>query len=124
MQQILLRFVSIFMKKRYQKPEIVSVVLKQTLQSLHLEPQMKKYSVWEHWSEIVGKGVLGKAEPSHLLGDTLVVKVISHPWMTELTLMKPYLLENIHKKIEGCPIKNIRFELSIKAKGSPSLAKP
>jgi len=112
------------MKKPQRKPELVSSILKETLRSLNLETGLKKYSVWEHWEEIVGSGVVGKAEPSHLLGDTLVVKVISHPWMTELSLMKPYLLENIRKKIEGCPIKNIRFELSIKARHSPSLAKP
>ena len=112
------------MKYPSQKPQLVSSILKETLKSLDLETGLKRYSVWEHWNEIVGSAVIGKAEPSHLLGDTLVVKVISHPWMTELTLMKPYLLENIRKKIEGCPIKNIRFELSIKARQSPSLAKP
>jgi len=97
---------------RSQKPELVSQILKKTLESLNWGANFKRYSVWEYWNEIVGKGVAEKAEPSHLMGDTLVVKVVSHPWMNELTLMKPMLLEKIQKKIEGCPIKNIRFELS------------
>jgi predicted nucleic acid-binding Zn ribbon protein len=101
------------MAKPYQKPELVSSILKKTLDSLNLGPTFKKYSVWEYWNEIVGKRVAEKAEPSHLMGDTLVVKVISHPWMNELSLMKPMLLDKIQKKISGCPIKNIRFELSL-----------
>jgi predicted nucleic acid-binding Zn ribbon protein len=94
------------------KPELVSSVLKKALESLNLETQFRKYSVWEYWNDIVGKRVAEKAEPSHMMGDTLVVKVTSHPWMNELSLMKPILLEKIRKRIEGCPIKNIRFELS------------
>ena len=93
-------------------PESIASILKKTLKNLNLEQPLKKYSVWNHWEEIVGKKVAQKAEPSHLLGDTLVVKVASHPWMTELTLMKSIILEKIQKKIEGCPIRNIRFELA------------
>ncbi|MFO1520049.1 MAG: DUF721 domain-containing protein [bacterium] len=104
--------------KRNKPPEPISSILKSTLKGLNLEHPLKKYSVWNHWEEIVGRGVAQKAQPAHVLGDTLVVEVSSHPWMTELTLMKNMILEKIQQKIEGCPLKNIRFELS---KNAPRL---
>ncbi len=100
--------------KRSRPPELISSVLQKTLKHLNLENPFKKYSVWNHWEEIVGRKIAQKAEPTRVMGDTLVVSVTSHPWMTELTLMKPMILEKMKKQIQGCPIRNIRFEVASK----------
>ncbi len=72
---------------------------------------MKKYSVWNHWEEIVGRHIASKAQPVRVQEKTLIIGVISHTWMTELTHMKPLILKKMQEKIENCPIHNIRFEL-------------
>jgi predicted nucleic acid-binding Zn ribbon protein len=104
------------------KPEPIAKILEGTLKSLHLDEHIKKYSIWNHWEEIVGKNIAKKASPSFLQDETLVVKVISHPWMTELSLMKNIILEKIRKKIEGCRIQNIRFELAYTPKKTQNKA--
>ncbi len=97
--------------KRDAPPKHILDVLQSTFRNLKIEKPMKKHAVWNIWEEIVGKTIAQKARPSHFSGDTLVIQVTSHSWMTELTLMKPVILENIRKKIEHCPIQNLRFEL-------------
>jgi len=93
------------------KPEPVASILKTTLANLNLAERIQKYSLWEHWREIVGPKIAEKTEPDRWMDDTLVVKVASHPWMTELTLMKPMIVKKIRDLIPDVPIRNIRFEL-------------
>jgi predicted nucleic acid-binding Zn ribbon protein len=97
---------------RTQFPHTIAKVLENTFKNLHIDQSIKKYSIWNHWEEIVGKNVAAKAQPVRIQSHTLVIAVTSHPWMTELTLMKSMILEKIRKKIENCPIQNIRFELA------------
>jgi len=96
---------------RSAKPQSIADVLSKTLKKMNLEAPLKKYSIWNYWEEIVGKQVATKAQPLRVQEKTLIVGVVSHTWMTELTHMKTMLLKRIQEKIEGCPIHNIRFEL-------------
>lgn len=96
---------------RNSAPQSIADVLKQTLQKMQIDQPMKKYSIWNYWEEIVGKQVACKAQPLRVQDKTLVVGVVSHAWMTELTHMKTVILRKIQEKIEKCPIQNIRFEL-------------
>jgi len=86
-------------------------LLQKTLKSLQLEKPMKSYSVWNHWEDIVGRNIASKAQPVRVQDKTLVVAVISHTWMTELTHMKTMILKKMHEKVQDCPIQNLRFEL-------------
>ncbi len=97
---------------RFSKPHSIADVLSKTLKKMDLEAPMKKYSIWNYWEEIVGRQVASKAQPLRVQEKTLVVGVISHTWMTELTHMKAMLLKKIREKIEDCPINQIRFELN------------
>ena len=97
---------------RFDSPKPIQEILEQTLKSLQIEQPAKKYSVLSFWEEIVGAKIAQKAEPTRFSGDTLVVSVVSHPWMTELALMKPFILQKINEKIKDSPFKNIRFELA------------
>ena len=86
-------------------------ILEGTLKSLHIDQPMKKYSVWEHWEEIVGRNIASKAQPIRVQDKTLIVGVISHTWMMELTHMKAMILKKMHEIVKNCPLQNIRFEL-------------
>ncbi len=96
---------------RYSAPQSIAEVLKSTFKKLHLEQPLKQYSIWNYWEEIVGRHVASKAQPVRVQDKTLIVAVVSHTWMTELTHMKTMILKKIQEKIEKCPIQNIRFEL-------------
>ncbi len=105
-------------------PESISTILSSTLKHLQLEKPIQKYSVMNNWEDIVGEKIAEKTKPSHFSGDTLVVGVDSHAWMTELNFMKPAILEKIRQKSQGHPIKNLRFELSkIQSLADKSFAK-
>lgn len=92
-------------------PQPIADVLKSAFKKWHLEQPLKKYSIWNYWEEIVGRQIAAKAQPLRVQEKTLVVGVVSHSWMTELTHMKTMLLKRIQEKIENCPITQIRFEL-------------
>lgn len=96
---------------RNSQPYSIADVLKSTFQKLHIDQPIKKYSVWNYWEDIVGRNIASKAQPTRVQDKTLIVGVISHTWMTELTLMKTFILKKMQDKIENCPIQNIRFEL-------------
>jgi len=93
-------------------PKPIQEILDQLLKHLQIDLPAKQYSILNFWNEIVGEKIAQKAQPSRFWGDTLVVSVTSHPWMTELTLMKPRILKKMHEKIKDCPFKIIRFELA------------
>ena len=111
------------MSSRFNSPKPIREILEQTLKNLHIEQPAKKYSVLNFWEEIVGAKIAQKAEPTRFLGDTLVVSVVSHPWMTELSLMKPFILQKINEKIKDSPFKNIRFELASSSQKKPHASK-
>lgn len=97
---------------RNSSPQSIADILKNTLKKMQIDQPMKKYSIWNYWAEIVGPKIASKAQPLRVQDNTLVVGVISHAWMTELTHMKTMLLKKIQEKIEKCPIQNIRFEIN------------
>lgn len=104
---------------RLTPPKSIQEILEQTLKNLELDLPAKKYSVLNFWDEIVGEKIAQKAKPSRFWGDTLVVSVTSHPWMTELTHMKSFILKKMHEKVENCPFRNIRFELTPNSQKKP-----
>jgi len=93
------------------RPESIQDILNSAFKGLGLEEKIRKYTLWNHWPEIVGPKIAEKTSPLRVQGNTLVIGVESHAWMNELTLMKSMLLEKIHQSQKDCPIKNLRFEL-------------
>lgn len=89
----------------------IADILQSTFKSMHIDQPMKKYSVWEHWENIVGRNIASKAQPVRVQDKTLIVGVVSHTWMNELTHMKAMILKKMQEIIPNCPLNNLRFEL-------------
>ena len=92
------------------KPELAKEILLQTLKDLNLEQSLQKYSIWNHWEELVGQALAQKIKPLRIQKDTLIIGVATPSWMTELLFMKTLLLEKIQSKIPDPLIQKLRFE--------------
>lgn len=88
-------------------------ILKDSFKGLGLKERLSEYKVYKTWKEIVGAKIAEKTCPLRLKGDTLYVKVISSPWMQELSLLKDTVIENINKKLGEGRIKDIVFKSGI-----------
>jgi len=96
------------MAKRIHK---LDKILRKTLKKMDLDAKLEGYRVWLLWGDIVGDKVAKRTHPERLRNGILFVKVSSSTWMHQLQMMKPMVLEKIHKTIKGAVITDIRFFL-------------
>jgi hypothetical protein len=96
-------------------------ILENTLKGLELDFQLKVYSIWGAWEEIVGESLARQAQPRSVRNRILFLDV-SHPtWVQQLQFLKPNLLEKLNAFLGEPILKDIRFRLG---KISPPLPPP
>ncbi len=106
---------------RKSKPKSIRSILEGTLKGLEVDFQLKAYSIWGAWEEIVGESVAHQAQPRSIRNRILFVDV-SHPtWMQELQFLKPKLLERLNAFFGEPLLQDIRFHLG---KIAPPLSAP
>jgi len=106
---------------RKSKPKPIRSILESTLKGLEVDFQLKAYSIWGAWEEIVGESVAHQAQPRSIRNRILFVDV-SHPtWMQELQFLKPKLLERLNAFFGEPLLEDIRFRLG---KIAPPLSAP
>ena len=72
--------------------------------------RMSQASVVDAWADLVGKKIASVAKPDAITADgVLFVKVKSAPWMQELQLMSPAILQKLGE--HGKKIKRIIWRL-------------
>lgn len=67
--------------------------------------------IWARWRDIVGPEVYRKSFPVSLRGRTLVVGVVSSPWLQEMSFLKTPLLDRLAEEIGPGVVSDIRFVL-------------
>jgi hypothetical protein len=103
------------------KPKPIGSILESTLKGLELDSQVKAYSIWGAWKEIVGESVALQTRPRAIRNRILFVDV-SHPtWSQQLQFLKPKLLEKLNGFLGEPLLRDIRFHLG---KMTPSLSPP
>jgi len=103
------------------RPKPIRGILESTLKGLDLDFQLKAYSIWGVWNEIVGESVAHQAQPRSIRNRILFVDV-SHPtWVQQLQFLKPKLLEKLNAFLGEPILQDIRFRLG---KISPPLSRP
>lgn len=79
----------------------VESILKNTLKDLKFEENIKVYSIWKSWKEIVGENLAKQTKPGSIRGNCLSILVKNHVWMNELQYIKPELIEKINNFSEN-----------------------
>jgi hypothetical protein len=106
---------------RKSKPKPIRSILETTLKGLEIDFQLKSYSIWGAWEEIVGESVAHQAQPRSIRNRILFMDV-SHPaWIQQLQFLKPKLLEKINAFFGEPLLEDIRFRMG---KITPPLSPP
>lgn len=90
------------------KPLSAAVALEQMLRRQGLFDEMRKQRAVAIWPDVVGPALARVSEPLFLDQGTLVVRVGSPTWRTELHHLLPTLLERLNRELDA-PLQAIRL---------------
>lgn len=97
-------------QRRDEPPAPVGTIIEGELGKLDTLPPLP-LRVLQAWDDAVGQRVARRARPARLKGRTLVVRVASNTWMTELQMLAPTILESLAERSGYKGITALRFEL-------------
>ena len=100
-------------------PKPIRFILERTLKGLELDGQVKAYSIWGAWKEIVGESVASQTQPRIIRNKILFVDVSHSTWIQQLQFLKTTLLEKINAFLGEPLIQDIRFHLGKISSPSP-----
>lgn len=86
------------------------------LEESGLGESLSRLGALDEWPEAVGSRVAKVTRAVEVKGDTLVVEVLSSPWMNELAMMSRLILEGVNTHRDGPAVNRIRFRLAEKLK--------
>ena len=93
------------------KPQRIGSILETTLKGLEVDDQIRAYSLWGAWKEIVGEPIAQQARPQAIRNRILFVDVSHSTWIQQLQFLKTTLLDKINTYLREPLIKDLRFRL-------------
>ncbi|MBM3709756.1 MAG: DUF721 domain-containing protein [Actinobacteria bacterium] len=91
--------------------ENISSIIKQYLSDSNIGKKLKRYSVFNHWAEIVGSEISSKTKPEKLFKGILYISVENSAWANEISLMSRKLVKEINKFIGEDIVRELRFKI-------------
>jgi len=89
----------------------LGTILKEFSFDKDINLKLRKFSIFNHWPEIVGKEIGNKTKPQKIFKGILYISVTSSTWANELSMMSRQLIDKINKFIGEPVIKDLRFKL-------------
>jgi len=86
-------------------------ILSDVLDNSDLGKKVKRYRVFNHWDEIVGKDIGKKTSPERFIKDCLYINVENPTWSNELSMMSEQLILKINSFLKENIVKEIRFKI-------------
>ena len=101
------------MNEKKRRPVPIAEALSGFLKRTGLEKRVEQASAIDDWASAVGDKIAAVTRATSVTPDgTLFVSVLTHAWMTELSLMEPEVLKALNS-VEGRPrVRKIRFQLN------------
>lgn len=95
--------------------------MKELINSLGLRAGLSRHNVVHLWSRIVDPVVLRHVRAERVDGATLYLTADSSVWMSEMSAIKPVLLEKVNAFLEpgDAPLTDIRFRQQSRGKAAP-----
>lgn len=88
----------------------IAAVLGKSWGKLATEVWPNEHKIKKLWTDVVGKAIAAKTEPSRLIGKKLHVTVTSAAWMNELSFHKADILEKLKKELGKGILTDIVFK--------------
>jgi predicted nucleic acid-binding Zn ribbon protein len=77
-----------------------------------LAERVEQARVVPEWESLVGSEIARVTSPQSITRDgVLFVAVISHPWMSELSLMEPQIIAALNRTPDRAPVRRIHWVL-------------
>jgi len=97
-------------RTRSRSAEELGSVINKIVSDSDIDRKIKKFNIFNHWSDIVGSDIGNKATPQKLLRQTLYISVTSSTWANELNLMSGQLIKKINDFVGEAVVKDLRFK--------------
>jgi len=91
--------------------EDLGTIINKLVADSEIGKKIKRYNIFNHWSEIVGTEIGKKTKPEKLYKGLLYISVANSTWANELSLMTEHLVKKINTYIDEPLVKGIRFKL-------------
>ena len=99
-------------KTKSRAAEELGSVINKIVSDSDIGRKIKKFNIFNHWSDIVGSDIGNKTKPEKLLRQTLYISVSSSTWANELSLMSGQLIKKINDFVGETVVKELRFKTS------------
>jgi hypothetical protein len=93
------------------QPQDIASVIRRFVSDSEMAYKLQKYSIFNHWEEIVGDGIGSRTKPEKISRDILYISVTNSTWANELSMMSGQLLQKINNYIGSAAIKELRFKV-------------
>jgi predicted nucleic acid-binding Zn ribbon protein len=93
------------------KPQDIASVIRRFVSDSEMTSKLQRYSIFNHWEEIVGDGISSRTKPEKISRDILYISVTNSTWANELSMMSGQLLDKINRYIGTDSIKGLRFKV-------------
>jgi hypothetical protein len=93
------------------QPQDIASVIRRFVSDSEMASKLQKYSIFNHWEEIVGDGISSRTKPEKISRDILYISVTNSTWANELSMMSGQLLGKINCYIGTDAIKGLRFKV-------------
>lgn len=89
----------------------ISSILDSYVANTDFGKKLKKFSIFNHWEEIVGKEIGRKTKPEKIFKGILYISVSSPGWASELRMISEQVIEKINTFAGGDVISKLRFKI-------------
>ncbi len=89
----------------------ISSILDDYVSETDLGEKLKKFNIFNHWEEIVGKEIGRKARPQKLFREILYISVSDPGWANELSMMSEQLIKKINSYAGRDIVSQLRFKI-------------
>ncbi len=100
-----------YKKNLVENAKDLNSIINDLISDSKLNENLKKYSIFNHWKDIVGVDIAKKSKPVKLYDNVLYVKAASPIWANELNLLSRQILKKINDFIGEELIVNLKFKV-------------
>ena len=101
-----------------EKTYSIDMVLEDLVKDHGFEPKIVEQKVFVAWRQAVGDMIARNTQPIALENGRLTVYTLSHPLVTELSLLQNHIIQKINDSVGKIVVRALRFKVRTVARGT------
>lgn len=97
-------------KRKRGAPKLVADILDRVAAPIFASPEAGAHRIWPAWMEAVGPDIARHTEPVTIREGVLHVRVDASVWVTQLTFLKPEILNKLAPLMDDGALTDIKFK--------------